>query len=215
MCCSQKNVLISSDRDMYILLHHHDRSPLCICEPLLIESLTQLIHFQRSSTCQFHRNLRHLFLSASSLSFFTATSLKRRALKGNWISWEILGWKRYHHLWNLAQIFRPWAVWVCLQIENCSSVQVLWRCISKNADLNGVGLVENPAAQKGDQEILNPSTPQVPILTSIFELSLLWLRFFLHHIVEAVVCCTAAGERSTDLQLWLRRSFTYLLNTRV
>ena len=28
---------------------------------------------------------------------------------------------------------------------------------------------------------------------------------FLHYIVAAV-CCTAAGERSTDLQLWLRRS---------
>ena len=47
----------------------------------------------------------------------------------------------------------------------------------KIADLNGVGLVENPAAQREDQEILNPSTPQVPILTPIFELSLLRLRF--------------------------------------
>ena len=47
----------------------------------------------------------------------------------------------------------------------------------KIADLNGVGLVENPAAQREDQEILNPSTPQVPILTFIFELSLFLLRF--------------------------------------
>ena len=164
--------------EIYILLHHHDRSLLCICEPLLIESLTQLIHFQRSSTCQFHRNLRHLLFSASSLSFFTATSLKRRALKRNWISWEILVWKRYHHLWNLAQILSHnlgtgsvSSDWESFQYSSTLTMY-LKNCRSERCRACG-----KSSGAEGDQEILNPSTPQVPILTSIFELSLLWLRF--------------------------------------
>ena len=205
MCCSQKNVLIFFDRYLYFTSSSWSFSAVhlrAVANRIsdTINSLPTELNLSISPESSssfifciiiiiFHGNQPQKEGSQKKLDFMGNPRVKALSsfMKFGTDS-QTLGGESVSSDWESFQ----YSSTLTMYLKNCRSE----RC-------RACGKSSGAEWGSRDFEPINTSGSHSNIYIWIVPFFIAFL--FLHYIVAAV-CCTAAGERSTDLQLWLRRS---------